>query len=77
MPNINLIYYLLAGYIFGDLALKTGIPAAPLAGASKGESILSISGKVNIAEWPIGTRTFLEIGIVTVIGTSLIKKIIS
>ena len=34
MPNINLFYYLIAGCIFGALALKTGIPAAPLAGAS-------------------------------------------
>ena len=73
MPNINLIYYLIAGGIFGALALKTGIPAAPLAGALIGASILSISGKVNIAEWPIGTRTILEIGIGTVIGTSLTK----
>jgi len=38
-----------------------------------GASILSISGKVDIAEWPIGTRTILEIGIGTVIGTSLTK----
>ena len=73
MPNINLIYYLFAGCIFGVLALKTGIPAAPLAGALIGASILSISGKVEIAEWPIGTRTILEIGIGTVIGTSLTK----
>jgi len=73
MPNINLIYYLIAGSIFGALALKTGIPAAPLAGALIGASILSISGKVDIAEWPIGTRTILEIGIGTVIGTSLTK----
>ena len=73
MPNINLIYYLIAGGIFGALALKTGIPAAPLAGALIGASILSISGKVDIAEWPIGTRTILEIGIGTVIGTSLTK----
>ena len=36
-----------------------------------GASILSISGKVEIAEWPIGTRTILEIGIGTVIGTSV------
>ena len=57
MPNINLIYYLVAGGIFGALALKTGIPAAPLAGALIGSSILSISGKVDIADWPIGTRT--------------------
>ena len=74
MPNINLIYYIFAGCIFGALALKTGIPAAPLAGALIGASILSISGKVAIAEWPIGTRTILEIGIGTVIGTSLTKN---
>ena len=73
MQNINLIYYLIAGSIFGGLALKTGIPAAPLAGALIGASILSISGKVDIAEWPNGTRTLLEIGIGTVIGTSLTK----
>ena len=73
MPNINLIYYLFAGCIFGALALKTDIPAAPLAGALIGASILSISGKVDIAEWPIGTRTILEIGIGTVIGTALTK----
>ena len=73
MPNINLIYYLIAGGIFGALALKTGIPAAPLAGALIGASILSISGKIDAAQWPIGTRTILEIGIGTVIGTSLTK----
>ena len=73
MPNINLIYYIFAGCIFGALALKTGIPAAPLAGALIGASILSISGKVDIAEWPIGTRTILDIAIPTVIATSLTK----
>jgi len=73
MPNINLIYYLIAGGVFGALALKTGIPAAPLAGAIIGASILSISGKLSIAEWPNGTRTLLEIGIGTVIGTTLTK----
>ena len=73
MPNINLIYYLIAGTIFGFLALKTGIPAAPLAGALIGASILSISGKIETATWPVGTRTLLEIGIGTVIGTSLTK----
>ena len=73
MANINLIYYLIAGGIFGVLALKTGIPGAPLAGALIGASILSISGKVGLAEWPTGSRTILEIGIGTVIGTSLTK----
>lgn len=74
MSNINLIYYLIAGGAFGALALKTGIPAAPLAGALIGASILSISGKVEAAVWPNGTRTILEIGIGTVIGTSLTKE---
>ena len=73
MANINLLYYLIAGGIFGALALKTGIPAAPLAGALIGASIVSISGKIPIADWPSGTRTLLEIGIGTVIGTSLTK----
>ena len=73
MSNINLLYYLLAGGVFGALTLKTGIPAAPLAGALIGASILSISGKIPTAEWPNGTRTLLEIGIGTVIGTSLTK----
>ena len=39
MPNINLVYYLIAGATFGVLALKTGIPAAPLAGALIGASM--------------------------------------
>ena len=69
MPNINLIYYLIAGGIFGAFGLKTGIPAAPLAGALIGESILSIIGKVDLANLPIGTRTILEIGIGTVLRT--------
>tara|TARA_B100001989_G_C24324257_1_gene356690 strand:+ start:141 stop:653 length:513 start_codon:yes stop_codon:yes gene_type:complete len=73
MPNINLIFYIITGGIFGTLALKTGLPGAPLAGALIGASVLSISDKVGIAEWPIGTRTILEIGIGTVIGTSLTK----
>ena len=71
---MNLIYYLIAGGIFGALALKTGIPAAPLAGALIGASILSISGKISVADWPNGTRTLLEICIGTVIGTSLTKE---
>ena len=74
MQNINLIYYLVGGAIFGGLALKTGIPAAPLAGALIGTSLLSISGKIEVAQWPSGTRTILEIGIGTIIGTSLTKN---
>jgi len=74
MSNINLLYYLFAGATFGTLALKTGIPAGPLAGALIGASILSISGKLEPASWPNGTRTIIEIGIGTVIGTSLTKN---
>ena len=77
MHNINLLYYLIAGGILGTLSLKTGIPAAPLAGSLLGASILSISGKVEIAEWPVGTRTILEILIGTVIGTTLTKDSIA
>ena len=73
MFHTNLLYYLIAGTVFGLLALKTGIPAAPLAGALIGASIFSISGKIDVAQWPNGTRTFLEIGIGTVIGTSLTR----
>ena len=61
MSNINLLYYLLAGTIFGLLTLKTGIPAAPLAGALIGASLLSISGKVEVADWPTGTRTLQKL----------------
>ena len=73
MPNINLLYYLIAGTIFGFLALKTGIPAAPLAGALLGAGIVSMSGQLEPATWPPGTRTVLEIGIGTVIGTGLTR----
>ena len=77
MSNINLIYYLIAGGIFGTLAIKTGIPAAPLAGALIGASIVSIRGKLPVSDWQNGTRTLLEIFIGTVIGTTLTKDSIS
>ena len=32
-----------------------------------------MSGKVDLAQWPVGTRTALEIGIGTVIGTGLTR----
>ena len=56
------------------LCSKTGIEAASLAGALTGSSILRISGKVDIAEWSIGTITILDIVIGIVIGTSLTKE---
>jgi membrane AbrB-like protein len=70
MP-LQLLTYLLAGTLGGWLALRTGIPAAPLAGALLGAGIVSLSGRLELAQWPTGTRTALEIAIGTVIGTSL------
>lgn len=68
---LPLLAYLLAGLAGGLLALRSGIPAAPLAGALLGAGLVSISGRLEVAQWPMGTRTALEIGIGTVIGTSL------
>ena len=72
-PLATLLLYLLAVTTLGLLALLSGIPAAPLAGALLGAGLVSMSGKVDLAEWPIGTRTALEIGIGTVIGTGLTR----
>ena len=69
--TLNLVAYLLAGLGGGLLALRTGIPAAPLAGALLGAGLLSMTGRLETAQWPSGTRTLLEIGIGTVIGTGL------
>ena len=72
MPSLaTLLLYLLAGTAVGMLALFSGIPAAPLAGALVGAGLLSMSGQLEPATWPSGTRTALEIGIGTVIGTGL------
>jgi len=67
----NLLIYILAGSAIGLLTLRTGIPAAPLAGALIGAGLISMSGRIEAAEWPQGTRTILEICIGTVIGTGL------
>lgn len=72
-PLATLLIYALAGTAMGLMALRTGIPAAPLAGALLGAGIVSMSGKLEIAAWPSGTRTALEIGIGVVIGTSLTR----
>ena len=58
----------------GLLMLVTGIPAAPLAGAILGAGLLSISGQFEVAEWPIGTKTALGIGVGTVIGTGITRE---
>ena len=72
MPSfLPLIFYVLAGAAFGSLMLLTGVPAAPLLGAIIGAGILSISGQIEVANWPLGTKTILGIGIGTVIGTGI------
>ena len=58
----NLLLYLLGGTALGLLMILTGIPAAPLAGAILGAGLLSISGQLDIANWPPGTKTTLGIG---------------
>tara|TARA_B100000963_G_scaffold242705_1_gene212474 strand:+ start:14214 stop:14735 length:522 start_codon:yes stop_codon:yes gene_type:complete len=70
---INLILYITAGSALGCLMILTGIPAAPLLGAIVGAGLLSISGKIDVAIWPMGTKTILGIGIGTVIGTGINK----
>jgi len=70
-PLWPLLLYTLAGAGGGLLALRTGIPAAPLAGALLGAGLLSMTGRLEVAQWPSGTRTVLEIAIGTVIGTGL------
>ncbi len=71
---LNLFLYILAGAGIGTLMIYTGIPAASLLGAIVGAGILSISGQIEIAEWPVGTKTALGIGIGTVIGTGINKN---
>ena len=72
-PLMTLLVYSLAGISLGLLALRTGLPAAPLAGALLGAALVSMSGRIEVAQWPSGTRTALEIGIGTVIGTGLTR----
>ena len=51
--------------------LLTGLPAAPLLGAILGAGLLSVSGQLDVAAWPSGTKTMLGIGVGTVIGTGI------
>nr|WP_225323195.1 AbrB family transcriptional regulator [Synechococcus sp. RSCCF101] len=74
---LTLLLYLLVGCLGGLLAMTTGIPAAPLAGALLAAGLLSMSGRIELAQWPSGTRTLLEIGIGTVIGTGLTTAAVS
>ncbi|MFN9618312.1 MAG: AbrB family transcriptional regulator [Synechococcaceae cyanobacterium] len=70
-PPWNLILYALAGTGGGLLAQRTGIPSAALVGALLGAGLVSMSGRLELADWPVGTRIFLQIAIGTVIGTGL------
>ena len=75
MPSfVILLLYILGGTALGSLMLLTGIPAAPLLGAMLGAGLLSISGYLEVAAWPEGTKTVLGIGIGTVIGTGINKE---
>lgn len=58
----------------GSLMILTNIPAAPLIGAMLGAGLLSVSGQLEVAEWPLGTKTILGIGIGTVIGTGINRE---
>tara|TARA_Y100001968_G_C19450430_1_gene768157 strand:- start:1867 stop:2385 length:519 start_codon:yes stop_codon:yes gene_type:complete len=71
---LTLFLYILAGAGVGTLMIFTGIPAASLLGAIIGAGILSVSGQLEIADWPLGTKTTLGIGIGTVIGTGINKE---
>ena len=75
MPSLlTLLLYILAGAGLGTLMVFTGIPAASLLGAIIGAGILSASGQLDVAVWPLGTKTALGIGIGTVIGTGINKE---
>ncbi len=75
MPSlVTLLLYILAGGALGSLMLLTGIPAGPLLGAILGAGLLSVSGQIDVASWPLGTKTVLGIGIGTVIGTGINRE---
>ena len=65
MPSfVTLLLYLLTGAALGSLMLLTGIPAAPLLGAILGAGLLSISGQLEVAAWPLGTKTVLGLSLI-------------
>tara|TARA_B100000700_G_scaffold172753_1_gene190838 strand:+ start:192 stop:713 length:522 start_codon:yes stop_codon:yes gene_type:complete len=75
MPSfLSLFLYVLAGTVLGGLMLLTGLPAAPLLGAILGAGLLSVSGQLDVAAWPSGTKTVLGIGVGTVIGTGINRE---
>ena len=77
MPSLaTLLLYIAAGSALGSLMLLTGIPAAPLLGSILGAGLLSVTGQMDVADWPLGTKTVLGIGIGTVIGTGINRETI-
>tara|TARA_B100000214_G_scaffold369828_2_gene343513 strand:+ start:127 stop:645 length:519 start_codon:yes stop_codon:yes gene_type:complete len=76
-PPMTLIIYILSGAALGCLMLLSGIPAAPLLGALLASGCLSISGQFEPAQWPMGTKTLLGIGVGTVIGTGINRDTLS
>ncbi|WP_269623428.1 AbrB family transcriptional regulator [Prochlorococcus marinus] len=71
---VTLFLYMLGGAALGCIMLLTGIPAAPLLGSILGAGLLSISGQLEVAAWPLGTKTILGIAIGTVIGTGINRE---
>ena len=76
-PSMNLMIYILSGTALGSLMLLSGIPAAPLLGSILAAGCLSISGQFEPAQWPMGTKTLLGIGIGTVIGSGINRDTLS
>ena len=76
-PLITLLIYILSGAALGCLMLLSGIPAAPLLGSILAAGCLSISGQFEPAQWPMGTKTLLGIGVGTVIGTGINRDTLS
>ena len=76
-PLITLLIYILSGAALGTLMLFSGIPAAPLLGSLLAAGFLSVSGQFDPAQWPLGTKTVLGIGVGTVIGTGINRETIA
>ena len=76
-PLLTLLIYILGGTALGSLMLLSGIPAAPLLGSILAAGCLSVSGQLEPAQWPLGTKTILGIGVGTVIGTGINRDTIA
>ena len=76
-PSLTLTIYIISGAVLGSLMLFSGIPAAPLLGSILAAGCLSVSGQFEPAQWPVGTKTLLGIGVGTVIGTGINRDTLS